>query len=139
MGDRSAAARSGHDVTVFEKADRIGGLLRYGIPDFKLEKHAIDRRVAQMESEGVTFRTGIDVGTDVSVDDLRARVPSRSVMRSTGSSSRATSTYPAASLRGIHFAMTLPRGQSQSRRGKTGESSSAHLSGRQACGDSRGR
>lgn len=55
-------ARAGHRVTVFEKNDRIGGLLRYGIPDFKLEKHHIDRRVEQMEAEGVTFRTGVLVG-----------------------------------------------------------------------------
>ena len=55
-------ARAGHDVTVFEKNDRIGGLLRYGIPDFKMEKSHIDRRVAQMEAEGVTFRTGVLVG-----------------------------------------------------------------------------
>ncbi|WP_221089986.1 glutamate synthase subunit beta [Deinococcus aquaedulcis] len=56
-------ARAGHAVTVFEKNDRVGGLLRYGIPDFKLDKHHIDRRVAQMEAEGVTFRTGVLVGT----------------------------------------------------------------------------
>ncbi|AUL98866.1 glutamate synthase subunit beta [Zoogloeaceae bacteirum Par-f-2] len=55
-------ARVGHDVTVFEKNDRIGGLLRYGIPDFKMEKHLIDRRIRQMEAEGVTFRTGVLVG-----------------------------------------------------------------------------
>src|SRR6476469_1888897 len=55
-------ARAGHDVTVFEKNDRVGGLLRYGIPDFKLEKTSIDRRVRQMEAEGVTFRTGAMVG-----------------------------------------------------------------------------
>ena len=55
-------ARAGHDVTVFEKNDRIGGLLRYGIPDFKMEKHHIDRRIAQMQAEGVVFRTGVLVG-----------------------------------------------------------------------------
>src|SRR6202453_4340989 len=54
-------ARAGHSVTLFEKSDRIGGLLRYGIPDFKMEKHLIDRRIAQMEAEGVTFRTGAHV------------------------------------------------------------------------------
>jgi len=57
-------ARAGHDVTVFEKADRIGGLLRYGIPDFKMEKHHIDRRVEQMEAEGVKFRTSVLIGKD---------------------------------------------------------------------------
>jgi glutamate synthase (NADPH/NADH) small chain len=55
-------ARAGHDVTVFEKNNRVGGLLRYGIPDFKMEKSHIDRRIAQMEAEGVTFRTGVRVG-----------------------------------------------------------------------------
>jgi glutamate synthase (NADPH/NADH) small chain len=63
-------ARAGHAPTVFEKSDRIGGLLRYGIPDFKMEKHLIDRRVAQMESEGVIFRTNFEVGVTVSVQRL---------------------------------------------------------------------
>src|SRR5690349_19035033 len=66
-------ARAGHAVTLFEKADRIGGLLRYGIPDFKMEKWLIDRRVAQMAAEGVELRTGIEVGTDVPVEDLLAQ------------------------------------------------------------------
>jgi glutamate synthase (NADPH/NADH) small chain len=57
-------ARAGHDVTVFEKSDRIGGLLRYGIPDFKMEKGLIDRRVEQMQAEGVTFRTSTLIGKD---------------------------------------------------------------------------
>jgi glutamate synthase (NADPH/NADH) small chain len=63
-------ARVGHAVTVFEKNDRIGGLLRYGIPDFKMEKHLIDRRVRQMEIEGVIFRTGMEIGREVSVQRL---------------------------------------------------------------------
>jgi glutamate synthase (NADPH/NADH) small chain len=63
-------ARAGHSPTVFEKNDRIGGLLRYGIPDFKLAKTLIDRRVAQMEVEGVLFRTGVNVGVDISVERL---------------------------------------------------------------------
>jgi glutamate synthase (NADPH/NADH) small chain len=61
-GRAQQLARAGHDVTVFEKNDRIGGLLRYGIPDFKMEKSHIDRRIAQMQAEGVTFRTGVLVG-----------------------------------------------------------------------------
>ena len=60
-------ARAGHRVTVFEKSDRIGGLLRYGIPDFKMEKHLIDRRMRQMEAEGVSFRTGVEVGAGMPV------------------------------------------------------------------------
>ena len=62
--------RAGHTVTVFERADQIGGLLRYGIPDFKLEKWTIDRRLAVMEAEGITFKTGVNVGTDLRTDDL---------------------------------------------------------------------
>ncbi|GII54017.1 glutamate synthase [Planotetraspora thailandica] len=64
--------RAGHDVTVFERADRIGGLLRYGIPEFKMEKRHIDRRVEQMEAEGTRFRTSVNVGVDVTVAELRA-------------------------------------------------------------------
>ena len=64
-------ARAGHDVTVFEKNSRIGGLLRYGIPDFKMEKSHIDRRMAQMEAEGVTFKVNQHVGVDVNADDLQ--------------------------------------------------------------------
>src|SRR5207342_401592 len=63
--------RSGHAVTVYEKADRIGGLLRYGIPEFKLEKHIIDRRLEQMSAEGVKFVTDAEVGKNVAVQDLR--------------------------------------------------------------------
>ena len=63
-------ARAGHDVTVFEKSDRIGGLLRYGIPSFKMEKHLIDRRLEQMRAEGVEFRTNAHVGAGVPVEDL---------------------------------------------------------------------
>ena len=63
-------ARAGHSVTVFEKSDRVGGLLRYGIPDFKLEKHLINRRLVQMMAEGVEFRTSVEVGVTVSVANL---------------------------------------------------------------------
>jgi glutamate synthase (NADPH/NADH) small chain len=64
-------ARAGHTVTVFEKSDRLGGLMRYGIPDFKMEKHLINRRAMQMEAEGVTFRTSTEVGVTVSVNSLK--------------------------------------------------------------------
>lgn len=66
-------ARAGHTVAVYERADRIGGLLRYGIPEFKMEKFHLDRRLGQMEAEGVKFRTGIEIGQDLSADDLRRR------------------------------------------------------------------
>src|SRR6266550_9456741 len=62
--------KAGHSVTVFEKADRIGGLLRYGIPEFKMEKRFLDRRLALMQTEGVTFRTSCNIGVDVPVADL---------------------------------------------------------------------
>jgi len=64
-------ARAGHSVTLFEKNDRVGGLLRYGIPDFKMEKHLINRRAAQMEAEGVEFRTGVEVGVNISIESLK--------------------------------------------------------------------
>jgi glutamate synthase (NADPH/NADH) small chain len=64
--------RAGHTVAVFERADRIGGLLRYGIPEFKMEKSVLDRRLAQMEAEGTKFRAGVNVGVDISADQLRA-------------------------------------------------------------------
>src|SRR5258708_3850140 len=64
--------RAGHTVTLFERDDRIGGLLTYGIPDFKMEKSLVERRVQQMTAEGVVFRTSVDVGRDISGDQLRA-------------------------------------------------------------------
>ena len=67
-------ARAGHSVTVFERADRIGGLLRYGIPDFKMEKRYLDRRLEQMEAEGVVFRPSTNIGVDVSAQELLDRV-----------------------------------------------------------------
>ena len=63
--------RAGHEVVVYERADRIGGLLRYGIPEFKMEKRHLDRRLAQMEAEGTTFRVSVDVGVDIPVEQLR--------------------------------------------------------------------
>ena len=66
--------RAGHHVVVLERADRIGGLLRYGIPEFKMEKHFIDRRVEQMTAEGTEFRVNVDVGVDLPATDLLRRV-----------------------------------------------------------------
>ena len=66
-------ARAGHTVVVYERADRIGGLLRYGIPEFKMEKRHLDRRLEQMEAEGVRFRTGVEIGVDMTAEDLRRR------------------------------------------------------------------
>ncbi|WP_062526302.1 glutamate synthase subunit beta [Demequina rhizosphaerae] len=95
--------RAGHTVAVYEKDDRIGGLLRYGVPDFKMEKHIIDRRVAQMEREGTRFRTGIAIGTDMTWDDLRARYDA--VLIATGAPVERDLPIPGRDLDGIHFAM----------------------------------
>jgi glutamate synthase (NADPH/NADH) small chain len=112
-------ARAGHEVTVFEKNSRIGGLLRYGIPDFKMEKSHIDRRIAQMEAEGVTFRTGVLVGTlpadgpaakvtndaqtVVSPDELKAQFDA--VLLAGGSEISRDLPVPGRELDGVHFAM----------------------------------
>jgi glutamate synthase (NADPH/NADH) small chain len=96
-------ARAGHAVTVFEKNDRIGGLLRYGIPDFKMDKPPIDRRMAQMAAEGVTFRTGVHVGVGVTGADLRREFDA--VVIATGSEKPRDLPVPGRELTGIHFAM----------------------------------
>lgn len=95
--------RAGHTVAVFEKSDRVGGLLRYGIPDFKMEKQHIDRRVAQLEAEGVRFRTGIEIGRDLSWQDLRRRYDA--VLIATGASIPRDLDVPGRNLDGVHFAM----------------------------------
>jgi len=96
-------ARAGHAVTVFEKSDRIGGLLRYGIPDFKMEKHHIDRRVAQMEAEGVTFRPGVEVGNQVSVEWLLGGYDA--LVMAGGAEWPRDLAIPERGLQGIHYAM----------------------------------
>jgi glutamate synthase (NADPH/NADH) small chain len=98
-------ARAGHDVTLFEKNDRIGGLLRYGIPDFKMEKHFIDRRVEQMAAEGVTFRPNTHVGIDLPsrqlLDDFDA------IALTGGSEQPRDLPVPGRDLDGVHFAMNF--------------------------------
>jgi len=97
-------ARAGHAVTVFERDDRIGGLMRYGIPDFKIEKHVVDARLRQMVAEGVVFETGVNVGADVTADDLRERFDA--VLLAAGAlASRDTPETPGRGLRGVHLAM----------------------------------
>jgi len=96
-------ARAGHAPTVFEKNDRIGGLLRYGIPDFKMEKHLIDRRVAQLESEGVIFRTNFEVGVTVSVQRLLDDYDV--LVMAGGSENPRDLEIEGRELNGIHFAM----------------------------------
>jgi glutamate synthase (NADPH/NADH) small chain len=97
-------ARAGHAVTVFERDDAIGGLLRYGIPDFKLEKQRIDERLAQLSAEGVTFRTGVNVGVDLTADELRGTFDA--VLLACGAlAGRDTAQTPGRSLNGVHLAM----------------------------------
>jgi glutamate synthase (NADPH/NADH) small chain len=96
-------ARAGHAATVFEKNDRIGGLLRYGIPDFKMEKHLIDRRIQQMEAEGVIFRTNFDVGVTVSVQRLLDDYDV--LVMAGGAESPRDLPVPGRELDGVHFAM----------------------------------
>jgi glutamate synthase (NADPH/NADH) small chain len=109
-------ARAGHDVTVFEKNDRIGGLLRYGIPDFKMEKSHIDRRVQQMQAEGVMFRTGVLVGalpTDSKVTNWAKETLSPEALKAefdavllTGGAEQSRDLpVPGRELQGVHFAM----------------------------------
>jgi glutamate synthase (NADPH/NADH) small chain len=108
-------ARVGHDVTVFEKNDRVGGLLRYGIPDFKMEKSLIDRRVKQMEAEGVTFRTGVFVGKDFpsnvynwakeTVSPAQLKKDFDAVVITGGAEQPRDLPVPGRELKGVHFAM----------------------------------
>jgi glutamate synthase (NADPH/NADH) small chain len=95
--------RAGHSVTVFEKSDRIGGLLRYGIPEFKMEKRHLDRRLAVMEAEGVVFRAGINVGADVPASRLRGDYDA--VLLAGGAGQPRDLPVPGRDLTGIHFAM----------------------------------
>jgi glutamate synthase (NADPH/NADH) small chain len=110
-------ARAGHAATVFEKSDRIGGLLRYGIPDFKMEKHLIDRRVRQMEAEGVIFRAGFEVGVTVSaqrlLDDYDVLVMAG------GAEAGRDLEVSGRELNGIHFAMEFLTQQNKRNAGDT--------------------
>jgi glutamate synthase (NADPH/NADH) small chain len=95
--------RAGHTVTVFEKADRIGGLMRYGIPNFKLEKTILDRRLEQMQLEGVTFVTGAHVGQNIPVEDLQRDFDA--ILLAGGAEQPRDLPVPGRELKGIHFAM----------------------------------
>ncbi|WP_313355723.1 glutamate synthase subunit beta [Microbacterium sp.] len=95
--------RAGHTVVVFERDDRIGGLLRYGIPDFKMEKRHLDIRLRQMEEEGTRFRPGVEIGRDLSWDELRGRYDA--VLIATGATMPRDLPIPGRDLDGVHFAM----------------------------------
>ncbi|MGE0846472.1 MAG: glutamate synthase subunit beta [Flavobacteriaceae bacterium] len=96
-------ARAGHDVHVYEKHAKPGGLLRYGIPDFKMEKHHIDRRVEQMEAEGVVFHCNVHVGVDVTTEKLQA--DHDALVLAVGAEKPRDLAVPGRELRGVHFAM----------------------------------
>lgn len=96
-------ARAGHTVAVYERADRIGGLLRYGIPEFKMEKHHLDQRLQQMEAEGVKFRPNVEIGVDMTVPDLRRRYDA--VVIATGATAWRDLPIPGRDLTGIYQAM----------------------------------
>ena len=96
-------ARAGHEVDVFEKLAKPGGLLRYGIPDFKMEKHIIDRRIAQMTAEGVTFHCNVTIGVDKSLEELEQRYDA--VILAGGAEKPRDLNIPGRDLRGVHFAM----------------------------------
>ncbi|MCA0331300.1 MAG: glutamate synthase subunit beta [Actinobacteria bacterium] len=108
-------ARAGHTVAVFERADRVGGLLRYGIPEFKMEKRHLDRRLAQMQAEGVKFRSGVDVGTDVTGTDLRKRYDA--VVLAVGATQWRDLPVPGRELAGIHQAMEFLPGANRVQEG----------------------
>ncbi len=95
--------RAGHDVTVFERADRPGGLLRYGIPEFKMEKRHLNRRIEQMEAEGTVFRCNVNVGVDVTADELRAQFDA--VVLAGGATNWRDLPIPGRELKGIYQAM----------------------------------
>ena len=123
--------RAGHDVVVFEKNDRIGGLLRYGIPDFKLEKQVIDRRLEQMRAEGVVFRTGVLVGKNPSshiqnmatevIDPETLKVEFDAVILACGAEQPRTLDVPGADLQGVHYAMEFLCAQNRKDAGEKGK------------------
>jgi glutamate synthase (NADPH) small chain len=118
-------ARAGHDVTVFEKSDRIGGLLRYGIPHFKMEKHLIDRRLEQMRGEGVRFEPNVHVGVTVAAADLRKEFDA--ILLAGGAEQPRDLPVPGRELKGIHFAMEFLPQQNHRCEGDTVPESEAIL------------
>ena len=109
--------RVGHTVTVFEKSDRIGGLLRYGIPEFKMEKRFVNRRIAIMEAEGVQFRTGVNVGADLSATQVIR--DHDAVLLAGGAGQPRDLKVPGRELRGIYFAMEFLTQQNRRNEGET--------------------
>jgi glutamate synthase (NADPH) small chain len=110
-------ARAGHSVTLYERADRVGGLLRYGIPDFKLEKSQVERRVEQMKAEGVEVVTNCRVGFDIHADELRAKHDA--IVLTIGATKPRDLPVPGRELKGIHFAMEFLPQQNKRNAGDT--------------------
>jgi len=111
--------RAGHDVVVFERAEKIGGLMRYGIPEFKMEKKFLDRRLAQMAAEGTEFRTGVNVGVDLSVDQLRAEFDT--IVLAGGATAWRDLPIPGRELKGIYQAMEYLPGANKVQMGDLAE------------------
>jgi glutamate synthase (NADPH) small chain len=114
--------RQGHEVVVFERSDRLGGLLRYGIPDFKLEKHILDRRLEQMHGEGVQFEMNVIVGSDISADHLRRRF--HAILLCMGAGQPRELRVPGGDLPGVHLAMDY---LAQQNRRVSGDSAGADI------------
>ena len=117
MAAAQQLARAGHDVVLFEKESRIGGLLRYGIPDFKMEKHLIDRRMEQMAAEGVEFRTNVNIGVDIKAADLVAEFDA--VALTGGAEFPRDLPVTGRDLDGVHFAMEFLPQQNKRNAGDT--------------------
>ncbi|MBA2609943.1 MAG: glutamate synthase subunit beta [Actinobacteria bacterium] len=111
--------RAGHAVTVFERADRIGGLLRYGIPEFKMEKRHLNRRIEQMEAEGTVFRTSVNVGVDITHEELRAEFDA--VVLAGGATNWRDLPIPGRELKGIYQAMEYLPGANRVQEGDIAE------------------
>jgi glutamate synthase (NADPH) small chain len=116
--------RSGHAVTVFERDEAGGGLVRFGIPDFKIEKHVVERRLAQLAEEGIEFRYGVDVGTDVDASELRDSFDA--VVLAVGSRVARDLGVPGRELAGVHFAMEYLYGRNRDLAGTAQAAVSAH-------------
>ncbi|MGD0676006.1 MAG: glutamate synthase subunit beta [Polyangiaceae bacterium] len=125
MAAAQQLGRAGHDVVLFERDDRVGGLLRYGIPDFKMEKGIIDARIGQMQAEGVTFRTGVDVGRDLGGERLRGEFDA--VVLTMGARAPRDLAIPGRDLSGVHFALDFLIQQNRRIAGEPWSSSDAIL------------
>lgn len=118
--------RAGHAVTVFERDDAVGGLMTYGIPDFKFEKYQVQRRVAQLEAEGIDFRTRVEVGTDVTLETLRHDYDA--VCLAIGAAAHRDLSLPGRQLDGVHYGMDYLTAENRRQAGKP--TSGPHASGR---------